>query len=330
MPLLPSRQGMQYNAPLTNVSVAYLQDQSEFCAAKVFPTVKVAKQAGRYTVWPKESYFSTQAQKRAPASESAGIVYELEDTFTYFCDEWSVHIDVAEETYISEPDYYKIDERSTLRVARHVALRQEQLFVHNYMREGVWAGTGGGDYRVNTDGNGYWDSATSDPASDIAKQKLLIKRKTGFEPNTLVLGDSVKSSLRNHPRVRDVFKYVQAAILDDSALARLFGVERIFVPGAVIDQNPLVGGESNLNFMTDNDVLLCYAAPEAGIDVPSAGYTFDWVNMPGANGDTGVRISKMDVPLRHATRIEATGAFEQRIVGADLGIFSPNVLEKPL
>lgn len=330
MPLLPSRQELHVNVPLRNYSLAYMQDQDEFIADKVFPSIPVQKQSDRYVVYLKEYWFRTQAQKRAPASESVGTGYRVDNTPTYFCDEWAIHKDVPYEDYENADDYLTPDSDATELVSRHLKLRQEKIFIEQYMQPGVWqgfipsTGTDTADFNVDTHGNGYWDSPTSDPMMDVDLQRKRMKGITGFMPNTMVMGQSVYFALRNHPAIRDVFKYSEIGILDPAKLAAVFGVPRLFVAGAVIDSS--AGAKPDLGFISDNDVLLCYAAPNPGLKTPTAGLTFNWVGRPGS-GAMGNTVYTIDMPLLRAKRIEAGMSFDMRQIGPDLGIYSPKVLQ---
>ena len=65
--------------------------------------------------------------------------------------------------------------------------------------------------------------------------------------------------------------------------------------------------------------LLVYAAPSPGIRVPSAGYTFSWKQY--AAGAKGIRIKRYRIERLASERIEGEMTFDQKVVGADLGLF---------
>ena len=73
----PTANDVHIDAILTNISVAYIQDQNAFVASKVFPTIPVEKQSDKYFVYTKGDWFRDEAQLRAPATESAGSGYNL-------------------------------------------------------------------------------------------------------------------------------------------------------------------------------------------------------------------------------------------------------------
>ena len=69
----PTQSDLHVNAPLTNVIVAYMQDKAQFIADKVFPRVPVQKQSDMYWKYSKSDWRRTDAQKRAPGTESPGV-----------------------------------------------------------------------------------------------------------------------------------------------------------------------------------------------------------------------------------------------------------------
>jgi len=44
----PTARDVHVNAPLTNISIAFLQTQDSFVASRVFPSIPVTKQSDRY------------------------------------------------------------------------------------------------------------------------------------------------------------------------------------------------------------------------------------------------------------------------------------------
>lgn len=71
----PSLHSVHIDAPLTNISVAYLQAQTNFIAPRVFPVVPVDKQSDLYFTYTKNDWFRDEAKVRPPASESVGSGY---------------------------------------------------------------------------------------------------------------------------------------------------------------------------------------------------------------------------------------------------------------
>src|SRR5574343_1416849 len=92
----PSRADVHVNRPLTNISVAFMQNASNFIADRVFPVVPVAKQSDLYFTFDRGAFNRDEMQRRAPGAESAGAVYTVA-TAPYNCAVWALHKDVADQ-----------------------------------------------------------------------------------------------------------------------------------------------------------------------------------------------------------------------------------------
>jgi hypothetical protein len=326
----PTRSDVHVNRPLTNISIAYIQRAQDFVADKVFPIVPVMKQSDRYFKYTKDYWFRTAAAKRAPASESAGSGFKVDNTPSYFADVWALHQDIDDQTRANSDQPIDLDRDSVLFVTQQLLLRREIQFVNAYMATGVWTGgPGATDYNVATGVVGFqWDQSGSNPMEDVDYLKQFVKSQTGFLPNTLVLTPNVFFALRNNASVLDRIKYTQRGIVSEDLLAALFGVEKLLVASAV--QNTAAEGTAAgvFSFLVSNIALLVYANPAPSILQPSGGYIFSWQGLFGA-GAQGNRIMSFRMEHLKADRVEGEMAFQMNLVGSDLGVLLTNILHTP-
>jgi hypothetical protein len=136
----PTRGDVHVNRPLTNISVAFLQDQSRFIADKVFPSVPVMKKSDLYFTYPKEQWFRTDAQKRAPSTESAGSGYGI-TTASYSCEPYALHKDVDDQIRANADSPINLDAEATEFVTRQLMLKREKdwataFFGHRFFHYG--------------------------------------------------------------------------------------------------------------------------------------------------------------------------------------------------
>lgn len=327
----PTRSQVHVNRPLTQISIAYIQRAQDFIADKLFPIVPVMKQSDRYFVYTKDWWFRKQAEKRAPASESAGGGFKVDNTPTYFANVWAWHTDVDDQTRANADEPIDLDRDATLFVTQMLLLRREVEFVNAYFSLGIWQGYKPGgvatDFAPNVNGQGYWDSSTSNPMQDVDAVKRFIKSQTGFLPNALSVCDNVFFALRNNPAVLDRIKYTQRGIVSEELLAALMGVEKFLVASAVLN-SAQEGQPANMNFLVSNLALLVYANPAPSILQPSAGYIFSWQGLFGA-GAQGNRIKVFRMEHLEADRVEGEMAFDMHQVGLDLGALFKNILLNP-
>lgn len=313
MPVQPTRSDVHVNRPLTNISIAYIQRAADFVADKVFPIVPVMKQSDRYFSYDKKFWQQTQAQKRAPASKSAGSGFHVDNTPTYFADVWAVHMDVSDQIRSNADQPLDMDRDATLYVTQQLLLRREKEFGLKYIKASTW--TGAPDFTPST----LWDVVTSNPPQDVDSLKSQIKSKTGYLPNTLVVSPDVFFVLRNNAAILDRIKYTQRAIVTEDILASVFGVEKFLVMSAVEDAN-IEGRSDNPGYLFANQALLVYANPAPSILQPSGGYIFSWQGLFGA-GAQGNRIKTFRMEEYESDRIEGEMAFDMKLVGADLGVY---------
>ena len=314
----PTRGDVHVNRPLTNVSIAYIQNAKDFIADQVFPNVPVMKQSDRYFKYTKDFWFRTSAQKRAPSTESAGAGFGIDNTPSYFCDVWAEHIDIDDQTRTNADQPLDLDRDGTMFVTQGLLLRREIEFMRNYMATSVWSGHA--DFTPSI----KWDAATGDPLADIDSLKSAVKSQTGFMPNTLTVSQDVFFALRNNLKILDRIKYTQRGVITEELLAMLFGVDKFLVAGAVLN-SAAEGATAVYDYMVKNCALLCYANPTPSILQPSAGYTFGWQGLFGS-GALGNRIKTFRIEPRACDRVEGEMSFAMNVVGADLGAFCTSVL----
>ena len=125
--------------------------------------------------------------------------------------------------------------------------------------------------------------------------------------------------MKNHPDVVDRIKYTSSQTVTAEMLARMFEVDRVLVAKAVKATNN-EGATGAYGFAYGKSALLCHVAPSAGLLTPSAGYTFAWT---GVSGGMGTTMGTSQFRLEHlkAERVEGEIAFDNKVVGADLGYF---------
>lgn len=321
----PTVNQVHVDRPLTNMSVAYIQSEQAFIASKVFPTVPVSKKTDRYFIYLKEDWFRDDAQVRAPNTESAGGGYDLDNTPTYNCIVYAYHKDIDEQEEANADVPLNMERDATRFVTRKLLLRQEIQWVTDFFATSKWTGSStAGDITPSI----LWDDPTSTPIEDVQAQALAILTGTGFDPNTFVLGFAVYQKLIRHPDIIDLIKYGAGpgnpAIANESALAKIFSVERVLVSKSVKNTAQKTPGTSAFTgaMTAGKNALLCYVNPSPSIMEPSSGYIFMWSGISRGLGTT-IASYRIPTPLLGigTVRIESEIAFADKIIGADLGAF---------
>ncbi len=320
----PTPGDVHVNQPLTNISIAFLQNAANFVATRVFPNIPVSKQSDRYYTYDRGDFNRDEMQLRAPATASAGGSYSLDNTPTYFANRYSFHKDIPDEVRANADAVLSPDREATQFVTHKALIKREKLFVASFFKNGVWSQEIDGVSGTPTGAQvKQWNDAASTPIEDIRAAKREIAQSTGYEPNKLVVGRAVYDALLDHPDIIDRIKYGQtagsAAMAGSDTLARLFNVDELLVMNAV-ENTAKEGQTAAHSFIGGKQALLVHAATSPGLMTPTAGYTFSWTGLLGSGSD-GNRIKSFRMEEIGSDRVEIDMSFDMKLVSADLGAF---------
>lgn len=317
----PTAGDVHVNAPLTSISIAFLQDQSSFVARKVFPVVPVSKQSDRYYVYDKKQWFRSDAKPRAPGSESAGSGFTVDNTPTYYAGVRAVHKDVDDQIRANADAAINPDRDATEFVTRDLMLEQELDWASKYFSTGIWTGsTTGADVTPGV----LWSATNSTPIEDMRAEIRAVQKKTGFKANTAVLAPDVWDIVQDHPDFLERIKFTQRAIVTVDLLAGVLGLDKVYIAEAIADAAE-EGAAESLDFVFSKSLLLAYSAPRPSLLHPSAGYTFAWSGLFGANA-AGMRISRFRMEHLKSDRVEGEAAYDHKLVAPECGAFMLNVI----
>ncbi len=324
----PTNAAVHVDAVLTNISIAFLQNRSNFVASRVFPNVPVSKQSDRYYTFDRGDFNRNEARVRAPGAESAGSGFNLDNTPTYYAPVTSFHHDVAWQTMANADQVLDLTRAASEYVMQKMLIAKEVDWVNNYFAGSLWTNDWDGVASGPT-GNQvvHWSDPTNgDPIGNVRTAKSTIMESTGFEANKLVIGRKVYDALVDHPDIVDRVKYSggvgnsNPARVSREALAMLFEVDEVVVANAI--QNTASDGLTNAHsFIAGKRALLTYAAPTPSLMAPSAGYTFSWTGYLSQGNEFGVAMKRIPMDIKEADRIEGGMAFAHKLVSADLGFF---------
>lgn len=308
----PTFTEVHVNRPLTDLSLAYLQQESDFVASKVFPIVGTAKASDNYFSYPKAWWLKAFAEPRGVGAPAPVSGYQL-DTATFNATRISIAKEIADPIR-NQADIADLDAEAVRWLNQQLMLKMEVDWAAKYFVTGVWG--------TSTTPSILWDDAASTPIEDVRTAKRTIKTNTGQNANKLVMGAKLFDNLLDHPDIIDRIKYGQTpgapAMANEQIMAKLFGVDEVLVCRGV--QNTAGEGTAvSLSFIAGSrNALLVHAAPSPGLLTPSAGYTFAWQGAPGANA-AGMVFKSFRDERRESDVIEGNAWYDQKLVASDLG-----------
>lgn len=336
MPLLTPSQ-VHIDQPLSNLTLAYVQSQTNFIADKVFPVVGVQRQSDKYHIYDRANMNrSGDVQKLAPRTEVNRIGMTISND-SYYSDVYGLGMDFDEQTLANEDAMLDIRSAGATTLVNRLLIHRETQFADTFFKASVW----GTEYTGVTNANNdtavevtQWsDYTNSTPIVDITTARRTMQLKSGgFKPNTMVVGKEVRDILVNHPtilaRLNGGATVTNTALITDAKLAEIFEVENFYVMEAVANTAKEGLSESNA-FIGGKFALLVHTPRSAGLMTPAAGLTFAWNNIPGVS-NLGVTVESFsDDALKRmqvAEHIQVKMAYDMKVVGADLGVFFNTVV----
>lgn len=315
---LPTPSDVHVNRLLTNVSVAYMQSPSNFACAQAVPLIPVQKQADIYSVYTRSYFYRRQMAKRAAGAESAGGGYAVDNTNTYFCDKWALHRDITDDERANQDQPYDADKDTTEFLSLQALLNMEYEFASEIFKTATWTGgTSGADVTPGT----LWDASGGDPIADILGEMAVCHGKTGYTPNTLIVGHRAwNEGFLANDAVLDRIRYTQRGVVTEDLVASVLGLKQVIVAKGVANTAAEGAAESVSAITTEEDALLAYVEMSPSLLKPSAYYGFAWRGLMGA-GPMAQRIKRFRMEQNAADRIEIEQAFDLKIVAADLGVY---------
>ena len=276
--------GWKPNAYLTNMSVAYFQPNDWFVSPFIFPILPVQLSTSHYYKFSKADLARDNVQRKPQFGKVQPMIFGTEEAL-YKCevDQIIVGIDqIASLNYqragtpgISDP------RRAKVRIAtEQMKLHMDKIFADGYFKPGIWTNEYEGT-NSQPSGNKFYhfDDANFDAVHFFGNLRTEMKRNGRRSPNVLALGVESYEALKRNPEILERVKYsgstANPATVNANVLAQLLEIDRVVVLNSTYNAGAV--GEEDMQFVCDSKgALLCYAAPNPGIDEVSAGYTFAW------------------------------------------------------
>lgn len=316
----PSSSEVFVSAPLSNMSIAYLQSNENFIAHRANTPVPVQHQVGKYFTKAKADFFLDPGEKarRGDGAQSNGGGYTV-STSNYSCDVWAWHKDVGPQTQANTQSPLDWRRDAVNYCTQIIAQRAEAQFVTDVLATSIW----GTD---STPSNLWSDQTASTPIKDVKTACKTILSNTGFAPNLMICSYEVWEQLEQHPELLDRIKWTSGEPLTEQIVARIFGVDRVLVSKAV-KNTAEEGATATMAFHSVKDALVCYVDNAMSLDAPSAFKVLSWRDAKRSGIGMDASVTEEEIPLtRGGVRIEAEMALDNVITGTDLGYFFSNAV----
>ena len=175
----PTPGDVHVNRPLTNVSIAFMQNATNFVADRVFPNIPVPNKSDVYFTYDRGEFNRDEMKERAPSTESAGGGFTV-STDSYSARRYAFHKDIDDELRANADAPLNMDRDATEYVTMKALIKREKLWTTKYFTGGVWTNDLDG---VNSSPGAsevlQWDDASSTPIEDIRTGVSTVLESTG-------------------------------------------------------------------------------------------------------------------------------------------------------
>ena len=315
MPITTSE--VHVDQALTNVSIAYAQEQKSFVASRIFNSINTSHLSNKYHVFNKDQWLRSEAGLRATGAPTRGANFTL-STGTFSCQQYGIHLDVDDYVVSNADAGVDILTSATQYVTEKLLQKRDEVFAAAAFTTSTWTGsTSGSDITPST----KWSASGGTPIKDIADQQAAVHAKTGRTPNVLLIGKDVFAALRDSDDLLDRVKFTERGIVTTDLMASLFGVDEVIVANSI--ENTAAEGATGAYapIFDADDALLIYRPQNPGLMTPAAGYMFSFTGVAGADQFEGLRTLRYRMDSHHSERIESLAAFDFKVTGSDLGVF---------
>jgi hypothetical protein len=266
-----------YAAPRADLGEAlheFRDTQVQYVGTQLLPVLGVKKDKATLSVVTREDAMTRVDVKRAKrgAYNRAGLTTE---DLEYSTEEYGLEgplEDSEREKYASDFDAeLEVSQMTMLRVLREQEIRIKDLVFNTT----TWTGSD-----LYTDvSSAPWDAAGSDAIGHVRAAREKVRRATGLEPDTMLIGKVTMNNLLANTAIIARLQYVAMAgeqALRD-ALPEILGLKRILVGDHVYNATPEGGTISVTDIWADDYAFIAVTAMNGGGPlVPCVGRTVLW------------------------------------------------------
>jgi hypothetical protein len=312
---------------LTGFSINYVQDKANFVAQRAASLISVMKQTDLYVVYDRGFFWRDEVAPRPLGGRPEQVGYKFADG-SYKCTEFALEHVIDDRQRANADDPIRLDQNATTLLTQKHMIKQDRVWAQNFFVPGAWstqaigvASTPGASQFVQ------FNDALSQPIEIVDYWKDQMHQKTGFMPNTLVLGAAVKRILRSNPDIADRIKYTRTGVADEDLLGSLFEIDNVVVARSIYNA-AMEGAADNFQYIVDpNAMILLYIEQNPGLDSPTAIANFAWTGLiPGDTNAIGGVIERGRDDRAHSDYFQGRMAWDLRLVAPDLGVFFSNAV----
>ncbi len=318
----PTASELHVDRYLTNFSLAYTQDESNFVAGAASSVIPVNKASDKYVQYNRGDFWRDEATPRPLGGRPRQVEFRTTSD-SYIAEEYGLEHTIDDRQRANSDEPIRLEESGIRMLTEKHMIKRDRTWAAKFFVTGVWPVDQTG-VSSSPSANEFiqFNETASDPILVIDVQKDEISKLTGKRPNIMVVGPAVFRSLRTHATIQEVIKYTQRGILTPELLASLFEVDRVLIPRSIYNSAD-EGATDVFDWIVDDKAMwLGYIDPNPTVDSVTAIATFAWTGLiPGATNAIGGVVERGRDERAHSDFFQMRMAWDMKLVSADVGKF---------
>lgn len=318
----PTASELHVDRYLTNFSLAFTQDESNFVAGAASSVIPVNKASDLFVQYNRGDFWRDEATPRPLGGRPRQVEFRT-TTDSYIAEEYGLEHTIDDRQRANADEPIRLEESGIRMLTEKHLIKRDRVWATKFFKTGVWTVDQTG---VSSGPTGpqflQFDQAASDPILVIDTEKDAMTQLTGKRPNILVMGPAVFRTLRTHAAIQEVIKYTQRGIATPELLASLFEVDRVVIPRSIYNAAD-EGAADDFQWIVDDKAMwLGYLDPNPTVESVTAIATFAWTGLiPGATNAIGGVVERGRDDRAHSDFFQMRMAWDMKRVSADLGKF---------
>lgn len=250
---MTANEKVTFNRLITDKAEGLLEDTRDFVAMRAFGIATVAKRMGEYPRFKIEDLYRNSLRKRAVGSQYAETTSDLE-MVTFTCNDYGVEEPIAFETMEEMGEGYKQEIADKLMIDAY--RNYEQVVCDFAFDTNNWAKTLTGSTATDIQAGTFvkFSDGTANVSELFRQLKSYMHTQCGRKPNCALMTSDVLDVLLENPFIRDLLAVTKDQIIDEAFLAKVLGLENIYVTDAIINDANI--GAKDMKHMHTGSVLL--------------------------------------------------------------------------
>lgn len=318
---------------ITDITIGYMMDATTV-ANRMCPSVKVAKQTGKYPVFSKSYWFRDEMEERGDAQTAAEGTMGL--TFnSYAAPVYAWRLPLGAQARANATPL-ELDTAGAELCGNKALLKREILWFTKFFQTGVWStqlqllNSGGGGAAGS---NLSFADSNALPIKQIKAQLDIQASLTGglYRCNRSVWSRDVWTAFCEHPNVITRINAGQTpggpAEATTKMVAGWLGLDEIIIADAIQTTSARGVAEASATYArvaNNGQIFFGYVPAAPSKFRPSAMYAFDWQPpdsfVGGGSGSYGAAVASYYIQERKAQMYEVEMATDFEVVSPDCGV----------